>query len=155
MTRILALIALGILLGAGSPDAADVKPLKAVMFVGGGFHDYKTMPKVLAGEIEALANVSIDVTVKMMPTATPLLTAKSPLSGKVHTVAWVNTFANAKVFGTTLGHDMKTGGDPEYHKLLAYGILWVCGKLGDDGKPIDGYAGSGTSPTTQASGADR
>jgi hypothetical protein len=282
MKNLIALIALGVFLGANSAGAADVEPLKAVMFVGGGFHDYKTMPKVLAGDIEALANISIDVkhmdsaadmaavfkdpkfadgydvviydicfgetwkdgdydgalevaragkpavfihcsahtyrpprnpkdpqlkereaiadakwhalvgmdtrvhdkyepfstekadknhpimksfpddwktggdelynTVKMMPTAAPLLTAKSPANGKVHTVAWVNTFGKARVFGTTLGHDMKTGGDPAYHELLAYGILWVCGKLGDDGKPIEGYAGSGVAPTTQASG---
>ncbi len=78
-------------------------------------------------------------TIKMMPTATPLLTAKSPASGKTHTVAWVNHYGKARIFGTTLGHDMKTGGDPAYHKLLAYGLLWACDKLADDGKPQTGY----------------
>jgi hypothetical protein len=78
-------------------------------------------------------------TVKMMPTATPLLTAKSPASGKVHTVAWVNIYQGTRVFGTTLGHDMKTGADPNYHKLLAYGLLWACGKLDANGKPATGY----------------
>jgi hypothetical protein len=283
MQRLVALIALVVFLGASSATAADPKPLKALMFVGGGYHDYKTMPKVLAADIEALANVSINVrhvadaaemasvfkdakfadgydvviydicfgenwkdgdydgaldvaragkpavfihcsahtyrpprnakdpqlkereaiadakwhalvgmdtrvhdkyepfstekadkdhpimksfpddwktagdelynTVKMMPTATPLLTATSPASGKVHTVAWVNTFGKAKVFGTTLGHDMKTGGDPAYHKLLADGILWVCDKLGKDGQPVEGYAGSGTAPVAQPNAA--
>jgi hypothetical protein len=281
MKKFAALIVVGLILGASFARAADTPPLKAVMFVGGGFHDYKTMPKVLAADIEALANIRIDVkpvadapamaavfkdpkfadgydlviydicfgeswkdgdydgaldvaragkpavfihcsahtyrpprstkdpllaereaiadakwhalvgmdtrvhdkyepfstekadkdqpiiksfpddwktagdemynTVKMMPTATPLLTAKSPASGKTHTVAWINTFGKAKVFGTTLGHDMKTGADPAYHKLLAYGMLWVCDKLGDDGKPLEGYAGSGVVPATQAS----
>jgi uncharacterized protein len=80
-------------------------------------------------------------TVKMMPTATPLLTAKSPASGKVHVVAWVNQYGKARVFGTTLGHDMKTGVDPSYHKLLAYGILWACDKLGPEGLPAAGYGG--------------
>jgi hypothetical protein len=78
-------------------------------------------------------------TVKMMPTATPLLTAKSPSSGNVHTVAWVNHYGMARIFGTTLGHDMKTGSDPAYHKLLAYGLLWACDKLDADGKPVAGY----------------
>jgi hypothetical protein len=78
-------------------------------------------------------------TIKMMPTATPLLTAKSPASGKTHTVAWVNHFGKAKTFGTTLGHDMQTGGDADYQRLLAYGILWTCDKLGADGKPLAGY----------------
>jgi len=70
-------------------------------------------------------------TVKMMPTATPLLQATSPISGKVHTVAWVNFYGDAKtrVFGTTLGHDMKTGEMPAYHRLLANGILWAAGQL--------------------------
>jgi hypothetical protein len=74
-------------------------------------------------------------TVKMMPTATPLLTAKSPSSGKVHTVAWVNVYQGTRIFGTTLGHDMKTGADPNYHQLLANGLLWACGRLDGDGKP--------------------
>ena len=78
-------------------------------------------------------------TVKVMPTATPLLTAKSPISGKVHTVAWTNQFGKARIFGTTLGHDMKTGADPDYHKLLAYGLLWACDKLSPDGTPLPGY----------------
>lgn len=80
-------------------------------------------------------------TIKMMPNATPLLQARSPLTGKVHTVAWVNHYGSARVFGTTLGHDMKTGGTPEYQRLLAYGILWACDKLGADGKPLPGYGG--------------
>jgi hypothetical protein len=78
-------------------------------------------------------------TVKMMDTATPLLQATSGASGKTHTVAWVNQYGKAKIFGTTLGHDMKTGKDADYHRLLACGILWVCDKLDGDGKPLAGY----------------
>lgn len=80
-------------------------------------------------------------TIKMMPTAAPLLQARSPISGKTHTVAWINHLGNTRVFGTTLGHDMKTGGNADYQRLLADGILWACDKLGDDGKPMPGYAG--------------
>lgn len=82
-------------------------------------------------------------TIKVMPTATPLLTAKSPASGKTHTVAWVNHYGKARIFGTTLGHDMKTGADANYQALLAHGILWACDKLGEDGNPAPGYAGQG------------
>lgn len=81
-------------------------------------------------------------TVKLMPTAEPLLTAKSPSSGKTHIVAWVNHYSKARIFGTTLGHDMKTGGDPVYQRLLAFGLLWACNKLGTDGQPMPGYGGS-------------
>ena len=248
----------------------ETKPLKAIMFVGGGFHDYKVMPGKLAAKIEGLVNITIDIkpvadapamaalfkagnfadgydvviydicfgekwedgdydgalkvaadgkpavfihcsahtyrpprdtkdpryeqrvaiadakwhalvgmdtrvhdkfeaftvekaatdnpviksfpddwktpgdelynTVKMMPTATPLLQAKSPINGKTHTVAWVNLYGKTRIFGTTLGHDMKTGGDPAYEKLLAYGLLWTCDKLDADGMPMSGYA---------------
>jgi hypothetical protein len=251
--------------------AQDAKPIKAIMFVGGGFHDYKTMPGYLAAQVGKFANITFDIklnedaaamakvfkdphfadgydvvvydicygekwedgdydnalnvaasgkpavflhcsmhtyrpprnekdpllkqreaicdakwhalvgmdtrvhdkfqgfttvkaardnpilkswpddwktpgdelynTVKMMPTATPLLTAKSPSSGNVHTVAWINNYKGTRVFATTLGHDMKTGADPAYHQLLADGILWTCGKLGEDGKPAAGFGG--------------
>ena len=79
-------------------------------------------------------------TIKMMPTATPLLQAKSSASGKIHTVAWINHYGKTRIFATTLGHDMKTGGDPAYHQLLAYGLLWACDKLNPDGSPTEGYA---------------
>lgn len=72
-------------------------------------------------------------TIKMMPTATPLLTARSPISGKVHTVAWINDYHGTRVFCTTLGHDMKTGADPAYQQLLTNGILWACGRLDGNG----------------------
>lgn len=78
-------------------------------------------------------------TVRIMPTATPLLKAQSPSSHKTHVVAWVNQYKTTRVFGTTLGHNMVTGADPAYHKLLAYGLLWACDKLGADGKPAEGY----------------
>ena len=37
--------------------ADDVKPIKALMLVGGCCHDYKTMPGVLTKAIEQSANV--------------------------------------------------------------------------------------------------
>ncbi len=267
-TKIFAL-AVGLLLLITPLRAEETKRLKAAMYVGGGFHDYKMMPWELAKNISAIANVAIDVkpvtveemaaafadpkfgdgydiilysicfgekwkdgdydgalrvakegkpavvihctchtyraprdvnaptyaeriaiadakwhaflgmdtrvhdkyqpfttekvakdhpilkhfpdnwktpgdemynTVKMMPTATPLLNATSPSSGKVHTVAWVNQFGRGKIFGTTLGHDMKTGADPDYHKLLAYGLLWAAGRLDDKGEVLPGNA---------------
>ena len=78
-------------------------------------------------------------TVKMMPSAKPLLQATSPISGKTHTVAWTNTYGKARIFGTTLGHDMITGADANYHQLLTNGILWAVEKLDENGKPAEGY----------------
>ena len=79
-------------------------------------------------------------TVKMMPTATPLLTAEvSRVEREGSYRGLGQSLRKARVFGTTLGHDMKTGADPAYHKLLAYGLLWACDKLDADGKPAAGY----------------
>lgn len=79
------------------------------------------------------------ITLKMYPNAKPLLNVTSPHNQKVSTVAWTNTYGKGKVFGCTLGHDQKTIDLPEYPQLLANGLLWVCDKLGDDGKPKKGY----------------
>jgi uncharacterized protein len=72
-----------------------------------------------------------------------LLTAKSPATGNVHTVCWTNQYGKGRVFATTLGHDMKTAGQPAYHQLLTRGLLWACGKLDEGGMPLPGYAGPG------------
>lgn len=58
---------------------------------------------------------------------------------KDHYVIWTNTYDNAKVFGTTLGHNNSTMEDPVYLDLVTRGLLWSCGKLDDQGKPVQGY----------------
>lgn len=79
-------------------------------------------------------------TIEFGKNSTALLKVKSAESGNVHTVCWVHKFGNGNVFATTLGHDMKTAEQADYHRLLAHGLLWACGKLTADGKPADGYA---------------
>lgn len=56
-----------------------------------------------------------------------------------HNVIWVNEYGKGKVFGTTLGHGNETMQSPVYLDLVARGLLWTCGKLGEDGKPLPGY----------------
>ena len=73
-----------------------------------------------------------------------LLTAYSQESKKDHVVAWTNQYGKGRVFATTLGHDMKTAGQPVYQQLLANGLLWSVDKLSPDGKPLPGYAGHET-----------
>jgi len=82
-------------------------------------------------------------TIKFWPNATALMTVFSPQSEKDHVVTWVNKYGDGNVFGTTLGHNMLTVGQDDYHRLLANGVLWVCGKLDDEGKPAAGFEGSG------------
>lgn len=69
----------------------------------------------------------------------PLAKARGEESKKDHNVIWVNTYGKAKVFGTTLGHQNATMSDPVYLDLVTRGLLWACGKLDDDGKPLPGY----------------
>jgi type 1 glutamine amidotransferase len=80
---------------------------------------------------------------KFPDTSIAVLTAYSVDSKKDHVVAWVHTMGKGRVFGTTLGHDMKTAAQPEYSHLLANGILWATGHLTKDGKPEAGYEGTG------------
>lgn len=90
--------------------------------------DWKT-----AGD-ELYQTISID------PGSHALLKAKSVKDGREHIVCWTSQFGQGRVFATTLGHDLKTGGTPEYQRLVVNGLLWACGKLGADGTPAPGYA---------------
>jgi type 1 glutamine amidotransferase len=56
-------------------------------------------------------------------------------------VAWTNEFGpnKTRIFSTTIGHQTETVADARYLDLVARGVLWAAGKLGDDGKPAPGY----------------
>jgi type 1 glutamine amidotransferase len=64
-------------------------------------------------------------------------------------VAWEHSYGQGRVFGSTLGHDMKTIEDPHYQQLLANGLLWATDKLKEDGTPKAGYAGAGPKKEAQ------
>lgn len=78
-------------------------------------------------------------TIEFLAGSHPLLKVKSPQDGREHIVSWTSSYGKGRVFTTTLGHDLKTASMPSYHRLLSDGLLWACGKLGDDGKPTTGY----------------
>lgn len=73
------------------------------------------------------------------PNVVPLAKAYGEDTKTDHFVAWVNTYGDARVFSTTLGHANHTMEAPEYLGLVTRGLLWACGKLNDDGTPADGY----------------
>ncbi len=60
-------------------------------------------------------------------------------------VVWTNLYGpkQARVFSTTIGHNNATVNDPRYLDLVARGVLWATGKLGDDGRPLAGYGPPG------------
>jgi hypothetical protein len=75
----------------------------------------------------------------LLRTATPLARGRQVVRdnhGKSVTsdsiVVWTNIYrgkAKARVFGTTLGHNNATVGDPRYLDLVTRGLLWSVGKL--------------------------
>jgi type 1 glutamine amidotransferase len=76
---------------------------------------------------------------KLWENFVPLAKAYGEDTKMDHNVIWVNEYGKGKVFGTTLGHNNSTMEDPVYLDLVSRGLLWACGKLGEDGKPVPGY----------------
>lgn len=84
--------------------------------------------------------------IKVFPTAHPLARGKQMVKQKDGTekavdyvVVWANDYGKTRVFSTTLGHNNATVSDARYLDLVTRGLLWSCGKLGADGKPVAGY----------------
>jgi hypothetical protein len=76
--------------------------------------------------------------VKVFDSAHPLARGKQGQSDFV--VVWTNLYqGKTRVFSTTIGHNNQTVEDPRYLDLVTRGILWACGKLGEDGRPLPGY----------------
>jgi hypothetical protein len=83
---------------------------------------------------------------RVWPNCVPLAQAYGKDTDKDHVVIWANKFGNAKVFGTSLGHHNETMNTDVWLDLVARGVLWTVGKLGDDGSPAADYEGSGRKP---------
>jgi type 1 glutamine amidotransferase len=80
---------------------------------------------------------------KIWPNVVPLAHAYGEETKQDHVVIWVNTYGNARVFSTTLGHGNDTMKDPVYLDLVTRGLLWTVDKLNDDGTPKAGYTAAG------------
>jgi type 1 glutamine amidotransferase len=80
---------------------------------------------------------------QVWPTVTALAKVYGEDTKKDHVVIWVNTLEKTRTFTTTLGHSNPTMESPVYLDLVARGLLWVCGKLNDDGTPKRGYGAGG------------
>jgi type 1 glutamine amidotransferase len=52
---------------------------------------------------------------------------------------WVNQNGKIRSFSTTLGHGNEVVETKEYLDLVARGILWVTGKLKEDGTAAEGF----------------
>ena len=83
---------------------------------------------------------------------TPLAIGYQKEPDKTHALIWVGQFGKARIFGTTLGHHNKEMEEPQFLDMVSRGVLWACGKLGDDGRPLAGYAGTGVKPAVRTEG---
>jgi type 1 glutamine amidotransferase len=94
-----------------------------------GFEDWTTVNEELYNNI----------TGKLLDTAKELAKGKQMLKQKDGTekavetiVTWTNIYnGKTRVFGTTLGHNNATVGDPKYLNLITRGLLWSVDKLND------------------------
>lgn len=59
---------------------------------------------------------------------TPLLTAKSKISGKDEPLAWAYTYGEGRVFQTLLGHDVKALQTPEVMEIIRRAGAWTAKK---------------------------
>ena len=78
---------------------------------------------------------------RVWPTMTPLAQSFSVESKQTYPVMWTNTHGKAKVFVTSLGHNVEMIANPLYLDIVGRGLLWTVGHLKDDGTPEAGYAG--------------
>ena len=85
------------------------------------------------GNEELYNNVSV------RPGITPIAKGKQGDSETI--IAWTNPYGDKKtrVFSTTLGHNNETVSDKRYLDFITRGLLWSCGKLDPEGKPLAGY----------------
>ncbi len=116
----------------GSHFAHEVKNLQPEHPIMRGFPASWMTPK------EELYNIA-----KVWPTTTPLAVSHSHETKVDETDIWINTYGKGRVFGTTIGHYNHTMEQPVYLDVVARGLLWACGKLGQDGKPLPGYGPTG------------
>lgn len=80
---------------------------------------------------------------------TPLAQAFGTRTKQDHVCVWLNEYGKGRTFGTTLGHHNETMDNDAYLGLVTRGLLWACGKLGEDGKPSPGYEAPGKSAKTE------
>jgi hypothetical protein len=125
-------------LGIQSSGHGPQKPI-AIAFVDKespitkGFADWTTIKEELYNNIVVRPSAHALARGTQEPNTRPNFTES--------TVVWTNEYGDKKtrVFSTTIGHNNETVSDPRYLDLVTRGLLWACGKLGDDGKPAEGY----------------
>ncbi len=122
--------------GHGPHEPVDVTFTDATNPITKGFADWRT------GREELYNNVAV------FDSARPLASGRQKVKRRngeervaEAVVTWTNIYGpkQTKVFSTTLGHYSQTVADDRYLNLVARGLLWVTGKLTEEGQPLAGY----------------
>jgi hypothetical protein len=110
---------------------------------------------IMAGfpEVWKTPNGELYVIENIWPNCTPLAAAYSPETESDQPCIWINNYDNVRVFGTTLGHHNETMIADEWLDTVSRGVLWTVNKLNADGKPAEGYVGTGKAPFSFESAA--
>lgn len=119
-------------LGLQSSGHGPKKPLD-ITYVDKEHPITKGLPDWVTGDEELYNNIVVHEGTHAL--------AKAKQGKQESVVTWTSLYGpkKARVFCTTVGHFNETVADDRYLDLVARGILWGIGKLGDDGKPLDGY----------------
>ena len=106
--------------GHGPQEPIDVTYVDASNPITQGLENWSTTKEELYNNVR-----------KPLATAHVLATGKQGNEEAV--VVWTNLYGDkkTKVFGTTLGHNNATVGDPRYLDLITRGMLWSLDKLDD------------------------
>lgn len=113
--------------GHGPRKPVEVTFVKDASPITKGFADWTTVDEELYNNIRLYDGIK------------PIAMGKQ--LGKETVIAWTSEYGpkKTKVFSTTLGHVNETVADDRYLDLVSRGLLWACGKLGEDGTPAAGY----------------
>lgn len=84
---------------------------------------------------------------KTYPNLTPLALAYGEETKRHHIVMWANQYGQARVIGTSAGHNNAVIADPVYLDFLGRGLLWTVDRIEPDGRPQAGYEGTGETPS--------
>ena len=71
-------------------------------------------------------------TIALAENTVPLYQSYSRQTRGNHVIAWTNLVEGTRVFGTTLGHGDATYDVDNFFRLVANGVLWATGRLGND-----------------------
>jgi len=101
--------------------------------------DWKTINEELYNNIQVLPTATVLASGRQLvppkpKNGEPVDPAAQPTEANA-AVVWVNEYGpnKTRIFSTSLGHNNATVADDRYLDLVARGLLWAAGRLGDDG----------------------